>query len=246
MTSENCPFPGTGAQSVFESSFTFPYGAFGGTQKGSPMPAMKPILSISLALATAAVSSGLAQAQGDADLPRLPKPIIVAEKLAGKLVRLDGEELVDHKLDPERAIDYFLLYYSASWNPACVKFTPALIQFYNDQRAAGANFEIVLVGDDDSEEEMRAHMADTKMPWPALRFADKGTEGLEFITQAAGRGVPCLAAMDSRGLILVHSYKRRKDYLGVEKPLKEFTELLEEATAKRKNKGGAAAEEGAK
>ena len=141
---------------------------------------------------------------------------------------------------------YFILYYSASWNPACVKFTPALIQFYNDQRAAGANFEIVLVGDDDSEEEMRAHMADTKMPWPALRFADKGTEGLEFITQAAGRGVPCLAAMDSRGLILVHSYKRRKDYLGVEEPLKEFTKLLEEATAKRENKGGAAAEEGAK
>jgi thiol-disulfide isomerase/thioredoxin len=207
---------------------------------------MKPFLPILLTLTTAVVSPGLSRAQGDADLPRLPKPIIVAEKLAGKLVQLDGGELVDHKLDPERAIDYFLLFYSASWNPACVKFTPALIQFYNDQKAAGANFEIILVGADDSEDEMKAHMTDTKMPWPALRFADKGSEGLEFITQAAGRGVPCLAAMDSRGLILVHSYKRRKDYLGVEEPLKEFTKLLDEAMEKQKNKGGEAAEEGAK
>ncbi len=175
-----------------------------------------------------------AEGQGDLDLPRLPQPVIVAEALGGNLVRLEGDELVNHQLDPERAIDHFLLFYSAAWNPACIKFTPALIQFYNERLAAGANFEIIFVSADDNEEAMRQHMADTKMPWPALRFTDKEAKGMEFVNAAAGRGVPCLVALDSRGLILVHSYKRRKEYLGVENPLKEFDELLDMAATKKR------------
>ncbi len=188
-------------------------------------------------IATASITLQAAEAQDDPGLPRLPKPVIVAEALAGKLVRLEGGEFADHKLNPEQAIDYFLLYFSAGWNPACVKFTPALVKFYNEQKAAGANFEIVLVSADDSEAEMKRYMAEADMPWPALRFADRGGEGLEFVDAAAGRGVPCLAVLDSRGLILAHSYRRRKEYLGAEEPLAEFAKLLEEAAAKREAAG---------
>ena len=164
-------------------------------------------------------------AQGDTGLPSLPKPVIVAEQLAGKLVRLKDDSIIDYKLDPETAVDHFLFYYSGGWNPSCRKFTPALVKFYEEQKAAGAKFEVIFVSKDDSEEEMRKYMVESKMPWPAIRFGE--IEGLEFINEAAGRGVPCIAVLDSHGLIMIHSYRRKKEYLGAEKPLAEFAKMLE-------------------
>ena len=225
-----------------------------------------------LSAAVCGLLAPLAPGQGDADLPRLPNPVVVAERLAGQLVRLDGEtgELVDYALDPETAIEHFLLFYTAGWSPSSQKFAPALVRFYEEQKAAGASFEVVMVSVDDSEKEMLAHMKDIKMPWPAVRFGsvevgasapqDESDENededqpapppnpLEFIEQAAGRGVPCVVVMDSRGLILAHSYKRRKEYLGAEEPLEEFSKLLAQAAEKRaareaEAKGGEGAEE---
>ena len=57
---------------------------------------------------------------------------------------------------------------------------------------------------------------------------------------AAGRGVPCIAVLDSHGLIMIHSYRRKKEYLGVEDPLAEFAKMLEDA-AKESGDGGARA-----
>ena len=168
---------------------------------------------LALAAALCLGSNPTAAGQDDPDLPRLPNPVVVAEKLAGQLVRLDLEAgaLVDHALDPESTVDHFLLFYSAGWSPACSKFTPALARFYEEQKAAGSNFEVIFVSVDDSEAEMVAHMVDTKMPWPAVRFGsvevgarkvesdgDEAEEEedkpepppnpLKFIEQAAGRG----------------------------------------------------------
>ena len=215
-------------------------------------------------LALLIVFTGGAVAQIDPDLPRLPAPVIVAERLADRLVKLDAEsgEIVDHALDPEVALDHFLFYYSAGWSPTCQKFTPALIQFYNEKRAAGAKFEIVFVSFDDSEEEMEEYITSAKMPWPALRFGaieiapaaarDDDEDGedakakednpLDFVRRAAGRGVPCIAVMDSRGLILAHSYRRRRDYLGAEKPLEEFAKILGEVAEERAEEARPASE----
>ncbi|MFP6872877.1 MAG: thioredoxin-like domain-containing protein [Verrucomicrobiales bacterium] len=175
-------------------------------------------------IVAATLLTGMADAQEDLALPQLPRPVIVAESLAEKLVKLQDGKLAAHALNPEKAIDYFLLYFSAGWSPNCKKFTPALVKFYSDAKAAGANFEIVFVSFDDSEQEMKQYMVDQKMPWPALRF--HSLKELDFINQAAGRGVPCLAALDSRGLILAHSYRQRKNYIGVEMPLREFAKLI--------------------
>jgi len=177
-----------------------------------------------LSFVTLTLFAGMTAAQNDPGLPQLPRPVIVAKSLAGKLVKIKNGELVPHALDPEKAIDHFLLYFSAGWSPGCKKFTPALVKFYRDAKAAGANFEIVFVSRDDSEGEMLKYIADQKMPWPALRFG--ALNELDFVKQAAGRGIPCLAALDSRGLILAHSYKQRKNYIGVETPLGEFAKLI--------------------
>jgi thiol-disulfide isomerase/thioredoxin len=177
-------------------------------------------LSLSLALLLA----GTVPAQDEATIPQLPRPVIVARALAEKLVKLEADKLVAHSLNPEKAIDHFLLFFSAGWSPTCKKFTPVLSKFYHDAKASGANFEIVFVSLDDSEKEMLQYMAEQKMPWPALRF--NSLDEVDFIKQAAGRGVPCLAALDSRGLVLAHSYRQRKKYIGVEVPLGDFARLI--------------------
>ncbi len=183
------------------------------------------ITATALVLGLILASGDRLSAQGETGLPSLPKPVIIAEQLAGKLVHLKGESIIDYKLDPETAVDHFLFYYSGGWNPSCRKFTPALVKFYEEQKAADAKFEVIFVSKDDSEEEMRQYMVDTKMPWPAIRFGEIG--GLEFVNEAAGRGVPCIAVLDSHGLIMIHSYRRKKEYLGAEKPLAEYAKMLE-------------------
>ena len=175
-------------------------------------------------LLLALVFAGVVSAQDEATLPQLPRPVIVAKSLAEKLVKIESGNFVPFALDPEKAIDHFLFYFSAGWSPACKKFTPILTEFYHDAKAAGANFEIVFVSFDDSERAMREYMAEQQMPWPALRF--NALEEVDFIKQASGRGVPCLAALDSRGLVLTHSYKQRKKYIGAEIPLGDFAKLI--------------------
>ncbi len=172
----------------------------------------------------ALVFASAVSAQDDATLPQLPRPVIVAKSLAEKLVKIESGNFVPFALDPEKAINHFLFYFSAGWSPTCKKFTPILTKFYNDAKAAGANFEIVFVSFDDSERAMREYMAEQQMPWPALRF--NALEEIDFIKQASGRGVPCLAALDSRGLVLAHSYKQRKKYIGAEIPLGDFAKLI--------------------
>jgi len=188
------------------------------------------ITTAALALGLILASGDRLTAQGETGLPSLPKPVIVAEQLAGKLVHLKDDSIIDFKLDPETAVDHFLFYYSGGWNPGCRKFTPALVKFYEEQKAAGAKFEVIFVSKDDSEEEMRKYMVESKMPWPAIRFSE--IEGMEFINEAAGRGVPCIAVLDSHGLIMIHSYRRKKEYLGVEKPLAECAKMLERKAEK--------------
>ena len=178
----------------------------------------------SFLLLLALVFASAVSAQDEATLPQLPRPVIVAKSLAEKLVKIEAGNFVPFALDPEKAIDHFLFYFSAGWSPTCKKFTPILTKFYNDAKAAGANFEIVFVSFDDSERAMREYMAEQQMPWPALRF--NALEEIDFIKQASGRGVPCLAALDSRGLVLAHSYKQRKKYIGVEIPLGDFAKLI--------------------
>ena len=93
------------------------------------------------------ISSNPLLSQNDSNIPKLPRAVIIAEQLAGKLVKLKNEDLVRYKLDPEKAIDHFLFYYSASWSPSCRKFTPDLIKFYNRAKKQNSNFEIVSVSD---------------------------------------------------------------------------------------------------
>ena len=170
------------------------------------------------------ISSNPLLSQGDANIPKLPRAVIIAEQLAGKLVKLENEDLVRYKLDPEKAIDHFLFYYSASWSPSCRKFTPELIDFYKKAKKQNSNFEIVFISRDESEKEMLAYVEKAKMPWPAIKYEE--IDKLEFLKKAGGRGVPCISVLDSRGLILAHSYRGKTRYIGTQEPLNEFSKFI--------------------
>ena len=90
------------------------------------------------------ISSNPLLSQSDANIPKLPRAVIIAEQLAGKLVKLENDNLVRYKLDPEKAIDHFLFYYSASWSPSCRKFTPELIEFYKKAKKQYGDLQNLL------------------------------------------------------------------------------------------------------
>ena len=57
------------------------------------------------------ISSNPLLSQNDSNIPKLPRAVIIAEQLAGKLVKLENEALVRYKLDlKKRSIIFFLLF----------------------------------------------------------------------------------------------------------------------------------------
>jgi len=164
-------------------------------------------------------------AQEKNNIPKLARAVIIAEQLAGKLVIQNESSISPYKLNPEKAIDHFLFYYSAKWSPGCQKFITQLKKFYVKAKTESKNFEIIFVSRDDSEKEMSEYMINEKMPWPAIRFDQLNKLG--FVNDAGGRGVPCISVLDSRGLILAHSYHNKSNYIGTKEPLEEFAKLID-------------------
>ena len=71
---------------------------------------------------------------------------------------------------------YVALYFSASWCPPCVKFTPVLRNLY--QQFTQARCEIVLIPMDTDGAACASYAA--KMPWPVLDLV----EDAELVAQA--------------------------------------------------------------
>lgn len=63
------------------------------------------------------------------------------------------------------------LYFSLSTYRSCMQFNPVLIDFYEELKAKGENFEIVLIPLDEDEELFKQGFA--SMPWYSLPVKDK-------------------------------------------------------------------------
>lgn len=87
------------------------------------------------------------------------------------MVQMFGEELltsVDNKEHTNIVLkhkDIILLYFSASWCPPCRKFTPILIDFYNNFCKSN-NIEIVFISSDQDIPSFNEYFK--KMPWCSL------------------------------------------------------------------------------
>jgi nucleoredoxin len=140
------------------------------------------------------------------------------------LVKSKGSRTKRVSQDELEPKDYYAIYYSAHWCPPCRKFTPKLVDFYNQASKEHENFEIIFVSSDRSEDDMAAYMEETDMPWLALDY-DKKKSSNE-LTQFAGSGIPCLVLVDSNGKVLSDSYENGK-YVGPTKVMNDLKKRLQ-------------------
>ena len=96
--------------------------------------------------------------------------------------------------------EYIVLYYSASWCPPCQKFTPKLVDFYNEvQKDKGSkmNFEVIFVSSDRSKGSMKKYMKNKKMPWPAIAYKKK--QKIKTVMKNAPSGIPHIVILGKNG-----------------------------------------------
>jgi nucleoredoxin len=95
---------------------------------------------------------------------------------------------------------YVALYFSAEWCAPCKKFTPLLVEYYNQVSKERSDFEVIYVSQDRSLEQMTRYMAQSGFRFPAIAW-DK-VKASKRITNYSGQGIPCLILLDAEGRVL--------------------------------------------
>lgn len=89
------------------------------------------------------------------------------------------------------------IYFSGSWCGPCIRFTPKLIEVYQEVASKG-DFEVVFVSSDRDDESFNGYFS--KMPWLAIPFSDSDTrKRLKELFKV--RGIPHLVVIDSDGKV---------------------------------------------
>lgn len=98
------------------------------------------------------------------------------EALFGRhLVNATGKKVSTAELAGKR----IGIYFSSSGCPGCRSFTPRLVASYNQRKAEGQSFEVVLVAGEIDEYHVKAYMQDYHMPWLAVPFGDEHIQILQ-------------------------------------------------------------------
>jgi nucleoredoxin len=164
-----------------------------------------------------------------ADAP--PRPAAIADALRGRLAVQKNGALTGLPDSEAAGKKFYALYFSAGWCPPCHTFTPKLVAFYQAMKPKhAADFEVIFISDDHSENEQIAYMRELAMPWPALRFwALKSTPNL---TRYGGKGIPRLVLVDAAGNVLSDSFVG-ENYVGPERVMTDLQARLSAASASR-------------
>ncbi len=129
----------------------------------------------------------------------------------GRFYRYDENKFIEKRL--------YAVYFSASWCPPCKKFTPLLVNFYNDFAKLHPEFELIFVSKDRSALAMQQYMQNDQMPWPAVPYEQ--LEQVPGLTKYAGAGIPDLVLLDDAGRVLSDSYREGK-YAGPGEVIKDL------------------------
>src|SRR3984893_8449451 len=172
--------------------------------------------------------SQVAQNRGDAGVQQANSHVIYQE-VKGDLVQFRNGGVThfdDGSLENKK---YFLIYFSAYWCGPCRKFTPGLVNYYNETVAKHPEFELIFASCDRSPFGMETYMRETNMPWPAIDFQKLAQKS--GIRKYAGKGIPDLVLVDSNGNVLADSY-RSEQYLGPEVVLHALDSILTKGSSK--------------
>jgi len=115
-----------------------------------------------------------------------------------------------------------VLYFGASWCSACHAFTPELLRVRNMLRDAGVDTEVVYVGLDERDTDVRRDMRVQRMPWPAI--APRRLRNLAALRAAAGPAPPNLLLIDRDGHTLASAWNGRR-HEGMKQVLERWLEL---------------------
>ncbi|KAK4269926.1 hypothetical protein QN277_023020 [Acacia crassicarpa] len=120
---------------------------------------------------------------------------IVSSSERDYLVRNNGDQVKTENLKGKKVG----LYFSASWCGPCKRFTPTLVEAYNEVSAKG-DFEIIFVSADEDEDAFKGYFS--KMPWLAIPFSDSDTrDRLDELFKV--QGIPHLVILDENGKVAV-------------------------------------------
>ncbi|CAK9321660.1 unnamed protein product [Citrullus colocynthis] len=87
------------------------------------------------------------------------------------------------------------LYFAAAWCGQSQRFTPSLVEVYNEL-SSKANFEVIFVSADDDEKSFNEYFS--KMPWLAVPFSDlERRDRLDSFFKV--RGIPHLIILNKNG-----------------------------------------------
>ncbi|KAI5352327.1 hypothetical protein L3X38_005218 [Prunus dulcis] len=113
------------------------------------------------------------------------------------LVRNNGDQIKVESLEGKK----LGLYFSASWCGPCQRFTPALVEAYNELSPKG-DFEVVFISADEDDESFNGYFS--KMPWLAIPFSDsEARDGVDELFKV--RGIPHLVILGEDGKVLSDS-----------------------------------------
>lgn len=141
------------------------------------------------------------------------------QMIGPSLVLADGKQVRTADLGD---VEHVLLYFSASWCGPCKKFTPSLVEFF-EQNAESRKVMVILVGRDNSEAEMLKYMSEHGMKWPAIPF--KQIERSGVLAKYGGRGIPNLVLLNTDGTVRSGSYVG-ENYVGPNKVLADLKTIL--------------------
>jgi thiol-disulfide isomerase/thioredoxin len=116
-----------------------------------------------------------------------------------------------------------VLYFSAHWCAPCRKFTPQLVDYYNQVAPQHPDFEVIFVSCDRSRFNWETYMREARMPWPAIDY-DQLT-GLGGLRQLGGHGIPSLVLLDGTGDLLSSSHDGDR-YFGPQKVLADLQKIF--------------------
>jgi thiol-disulfide isomerase/thioredoxin len=152
-------------------------------------------------------------------------PTAIQTALLGRLVALEDGRLRPFDMRKLNGVKFYGIMFSAGWCGPCRAFAPHLLESYRSLKSLYPEFELVLMSNDHSADDMLAYMREENMPWPAVKFSERGA--VDELRRLGGSGIPDLVLIDSDGRVLADSFKGG-DYLGPDSVLDAAWRVLKQ------------------
>ncbi len=147
-------------------------------------------------------------------------------------VRAVESALQSTESKPLKGAEFILLYRGRKACTRCSAFAPRLSEFYKRVKVEHPNFELVYISLDNSEADLKAHMADSGLPGIPVQFG-KTHHAANATLLEGPKMLPFVHVVDRSGKVLAHT-----DRYGRKKPddvLKDFEALLQKAAQSKQS-----------